>query len=79
MVDNLKEIMLTNEKLFSEYACKSQDGIKINKEVEDIRPVFFRDIDKIRRSMSQTSVALLSGLWFLSWLGQTSGIYSVGS
>lgn len=54
MVDNLKEIMLTNEKLFSEYACKSQDGIKINKEVEDIRPVFFRDIDKIIHSQAYT-------------------------
>ena len=46
--------MLTNEKLFSEYACKSQDGIKLNEEKPDIRPVFFRDIDKIIHSQSYT-------------------------
>lgn len=54
MSKDIKEIMLTNEKLFSEYACKSQDGLKINEEVGDIRPVFFRDIDKIIHSQSYT-------------------------
>lgn len=54
MVQNLKEIMLTNEKLFSEYACKSENGIKLHEEVEDIRPVFFRDIDKIIHSQGYT-------------------------
>ena len=54
MVKNIKEIMLTNEKIFSEYACKSEKGIKLNEEKEDIRPVFFRDIDKIIHSQAYT-------------------------
>lgn len=54
MIDNLKQIMLTNEKIFSQYACKSERGIKINKEKEDIRPIFFRDIDKIIHSQAYT-------------------------
>lgn len=54
MIKNIKEIMLTNEKIFSKYACKSQNGIKLNKEEEDIRPVFFRDIDKIIHSQAYT-------------------------
>jgi len=52
LIDNLKEIMLTNEKIFSQYACKSEKGIKLNEEKEDIRPMFFRDIDKIIHSQS---------------------------
>lgn len=54
MIKNIKEIMLTNEKIFSEYACKSEKGIKLNEEKEDIRPVFFRDIDKIIHSQAYT-------------------------
>lgn len=51
---DLKEIMLTNEKLLSEYACKSEQGIKLYEEKEDIRPIFFRDIDKIIHSQAYT-------------------------
>lgn len=54
MIKDIKEIMLTNEKIFSKYACKSQNGIKLNEEEEDIRPVFFRDIDKIIHSQAYT-------------------------
>ena len=54
MIQNLKEIMLTNEKLFSEFACKSEDGIKLHEEENDFRPVFFRDIDKIIHSQAYT-------------------------
>ncbi len=54
MIKNLKEMMLTNEKIFSEYACKSENGIKLNEEKEDIRPIFFRDIDKIIHSQAYT-------------------------
>ncbi len=46
--------MLTNEKLLSEFACKSAEAIKLNSEEQDIRPVFFRDIDKIIHSQSYT-------------------------
>lgn len=52
MIEDIKEIMLTNEKLLSEYACKSEYGIKFSEEKQDIRPVFFRDIDKIIHSQS---------------------------
>ena len=51
-MEDLKEIMLTNEKLFSKYACKSEKGIKLCQEEPDIRPIFFRDIDKIIHSQS---------------------------
>ena len=54
MIENLKQTMLTNEKLFSKYACKSEKGIKLHEEIEDIRPVFFRDIDKIIHSQAYT-------------------------
>ncbi len=54
MIEDIKKIMLTNEEIFSEYACKSKSGIKLNEEKEDIRPVFFRDVDKIIHSLSYT-------------------------
>ena len=54
MIQNLKQRMLTNEKILSEYACKSEQGIKLHEEAEDIRPVFFRDIDKIIHSQAYT-------------------------
>lgn len=54
MINDLKNIMLTNEELLSPYACKSEKGIKLNEEEEDIRPVFFRDIDKIIHSQAYT-------------------------
>ena len=54
MINDLKEIMLTNEKIFSEYACKSENGIKLHEEEQDIRPIFFRDIDKIIHSQAYT-------------------------
>lgn len=54
MIDNIKEIMKHNESLLSQYACKSECGIKLNEEELDIRPIFFRDIDKIIHSQSYT-------------------------
>lgn len=54
MVQDIKQIMLTNETLLSQYACKSEKGIKLHEEAEDIRPVFFRDIDKIIHSQAYT-------------------------
>ncbi len=44
--------MKSNESLLSKYACKSEEGIKFNEEAQDIRPMFFRDIDKIIHSQS---------------------------
>ena len=43
-MEDLKEIMLANEKLFSKYACKSEKGIKLYEEEQDIRPIFSRGI-----------------------------------
>ena len=44
---SVKENMLKNEKNLSEYASKSNDSIRYKKIEEDIRPNYFRDIDKI--------------------------------
>ena len=57
MQDNLvlaKENMLKREKVLSKYACKSQDGIYLKKDKEDIRPIFYRDIDRIIHSLGYT-------------------------
>lgn len=43
-----------NKKYLSKYACKDSDAILINKELNDIRPRFFRDIDRIIYSFSYT-------------------------
>ena len=45
-----KANMLLKEKLLSEYACKSENGIWLKEDNEDIRPIFFRDIDRIIHS-----------------------------
>jgi len=45
-----KANMLLKEKLLSEYACKSENGIWLKDDNEDIRPIFFRDIDRIIHS-----------------------------
>lgn len=42
--------MKHNESQLSEFACRSDKGIKLKEEAEDIRPAFFRDIDKIIHS-----------------------------
>lgn len=52
MINNIKEIMKQSESNLSCYACKSENGIKLNDEKQDIRPMFFRDIDKIIHSQS---------------------------
>lgn len=46
--------MLLHERDFSEYACKSINGIKFNQDKEAIRPIFFRDIDRIIHSLAYT-------------------------
>ncbi len=54
MIDQIKEIMKHNESQLSKYSCKSEDGVKLREEKEDIRPMFFRDIDKIIHSQAYT-------------------------
>ena len=45
-----KKNMILKEKKLSKYACKSTRGILIKEDKEDIRPIFFRDIDRIIHS-----------------------------
>lgn len=45
-----KENMLLKEKDLSKYACKSENGTWLKEDKEDIRPIFYRDIDRIIHS-----------------------------
>ena len=55
LFNEMKERMNLREQVLSEKACKSNDGIRIKKEEnQDIRPMFFRDIDRIIHSMAYT-------------------------
>lgn len=49
-----KKNLIENEELLSEYATKSCKAIRIKKEPEDIRPAFFRDVDRIIHALSYT-------------------------
>ena len=53
-LENAKENMISREKLLSEYACKSDEAILLKTDKEDIRPIFFRDIDRIIHSLAYT-------------------------
>ena len=51
---NIKERMLLREKFYSPYATKDKESIRLIPIEEDIRPNFFRDIDRIIHSTSYT-------------------------
>lgn len=51
---NIKERMLLREKYYSPYATKDKESIRLTPIEEDIRPNFFRDIDRIIHSTSYT-------------------------
>lgn len=52
---DLKKIMLKNEEHFSEFACRDSEAIRIFGNLsDDIRPNYFRDIDRIIYSLSYT-------------------------
>lgn len=51
---NVKNIMLEREKLYSKYASFDKDSIRLKKIEDDIRPNYFRDIDRIIHSSSYT-------------------------
>lgn len=51
---NLKENMYSHEQNLCKYANKSVDAIRIIEENEDIRPAYFRDIDRIIYSLAYT-------------------------
>ena len=48
----VNEIMLQNEKLFSKYATFDKDAIRLKDFTPDIRPNYFRDIDRIIHTKS---------------------------
>ena len=50
----VKQNFILQEQYLSEYATKSKDAIRLKEEIEDIRPPFFRDIDRILHSQSYT-------------------------
>lgn len=54
ILEKAKDNMLLKEHGLSKFACKSEDAILLNIDKEDIRPVFFRDIDRIIHSLGYT-------------------------
>lgn len=52
--EDVKSIMLQQEELFSDNACKAQNCIILNEDKSDIRPAYFRDIDRIIHSQGYT-------------------------
>lgn len=54
ILEDVRWIMLEQESLLSENACKSNECIRLNEDKKDIRPEFFRDIDKIIHSQGYT-------------------------
>lgn len=47
-----KDNMILRENIYSKYATKSGEGILTKEDNQDIRPVFFRDIDRIIHSLA---------------------------
>ena len=54
VLEKAKSNMLLKEKDLSQYACKSEKGIWLKDDIEDIRPIFYRDIDRIIHSSGYT-------------------------
>lgn len=50
----IRNIMLKNEEHLSKYASYDKDAIRLNPIDDDIRPNYFRDIDRIIHSLSYT-------------------------
>lgn len=46
MLEEVRQKMVEREKTLSPYATKSKDAIRLHIEKEDIRPAFFRDVDR---------------------------------
>lgn len=51
-LDQAKQNFLKKESTLSEYATKSTESIRLTEEEGDLRPAFFRDIDRIIHSLS---------------------------
>ena len=54
VLEQAKKNFLNKEKYLSEYACKSSEAIRLYEDEDDIRPSFYRDIDRIIHSLSYT-------------------------
>ena len=52
--DKLRDVMLSHEKDLSKYASFDKDAIRLKPFKDDIRPNYFRDIDRIIHSLSYT-------------------------
>lgn len=50
ILEKAKYNMILKEKNLSEFACKSDEGVLLKPDTEDIRPIFYRDIDRIIHS-----------------------------
>lgn len=50
LLEKAKQNMLLKEKYLSIYAYKSENGVWLKDDIEDIRPIFYRDIDRIIHS-----------------------------
>jgi len=53
-LEKAKQNMLLRENVLFKYACKSEEGTLLKEDKEDIRPIFFRDIDRIIHSLGYT-------------------------
>ena len=54
VLEEAKINFLNKEKYLSKYACSSNDAIRLHEEEDDIRPPFYRDVDRIIHSLSYT-------------------------
>lgn len=54
ILEKAKQNMILKEKDLSPFACKSDEGVWLKEDVEDIRPIFYRDIDRIIHSSGYT-------------------------
>lgn len=54
VMEKAKQNMILKEKYLSPYACKSEMGVWLKEDTEDIRPIFYRDIDRIIHSSGYT-------------------------
>lgn len=54
LFQEIKNTMHKKDKFLSPYASKNEEGLRLNQESQDIRPNYFRDIDRIIYSLSYT-------------------------
>ena len=54
ILEKAKSNMLLKEQNFSQYACRYEEALIEDNNIEDIRPAFFRDIDRIIHSLAYT-------------------------